>query len=100
MEDIMNIIVFEGQDEVIVATAANVNAVIKDWFLEGQRCLDNYDIYLVDGKGFSITTKVKFDDGNRVDFDVTELMPHSLREALIKAELLSEDCTGDASLYA
>ncbi len=88
----MNIIVFEGHDEVIIATAVNINTVIKDWFLDGMRCLENYDIYLADGKeGFCITHKMKFDDGERVDFDVTELMPNDLREKLIAAELLDSE---------
>ena len=87
-----NIIVFEGHDEVIVATTVNVNAVIRDWFLEGQRCLENYDIYLADGKaGFSIESRLKFDRGDAQDFDVVELLPNDLREKLIAKELLDPD---------
>ena len=87
-----NIVVFEGVDEVIVATTVNINAVIKDWFLEGNRCLENYDIYLADGEGgFSVTTRLRFDDDMKKDFDVVELMPHDLRKALIAKDLLDSE---------
>ena len=89
-----NIVVFEGVDEVIVATTVNINQVIKEWFLEGQRCLENYDIYLADGDGgFSVTTRLKFDDDQKKDFDVVELMPNALREELIAADLLDPYCS-------
>lgn len=87
----MNIIVFEGADEVLVVSAAKVNVFIRLWFLEGQRNLDEYDVELVDAnEGFAITQRIKLEDETRIpDFDVTELMPHNLRRELIDAELLT-----------
>lgn len=87
-----NLIVFEGQDEIIVADAGTVNEVIKDWFLEGQRSLEEYDTYLVDAsEGFTITSRgLRMDDYTRKEFDVTELMPADLRQELIDADLMFE----------
>lgn len=86
-----NIVVFEGQTEVIIAAAANVNAVVRDWFLNGGRSLDDYDVFLADGQeGFAITTGTSF-DGRHTDFDITELMPNALREALVDAGQLTEE---------
>lgn len=85
-----NLIVFEGNDEVIITSAAKVNEAIKLWFLEGGRSLDDYEWYLVDAdEGFSITTKLSL-EYTADEFDVTELMPHELRESLIAANLLTE----------
>ena len=87
-----NTIVFEGSDEVIVVSAAKVNRAITDWFLNGGRSLDDYNIYLTDSDaGFQISTGVKFNDDEMKDFDVTELMPHDLREKLIGADLLTDE---------
>lgn len=87
-----NLIVFEGNDEVIITSVAKVNEAIKLWFLEGKRSLDSYNWYLVDADvPFSINTKISVDMGLIKEFDVTELMPHELRESLIKANLLTEE---------
>ncbi len=86
------LVVFEGADEVIIVAAENVNTVVKQWFLEGQRSLDSYNVYLTDAaEGFSITTGVSFNDNQMKDFDVTELMSADLRKELVAAELLVED---------
>lgn len=88
----MNIIVFEGVDEVLVVAASKVNAFINDWFLQGQRNMDEYDVYLTDAtKGFQIVHSMKFHDDDRKDFDVIELMPHDLRQKLIDAKLLIDE---------
>ncbi len=87
-----DIIVFEGRTEVIIATAANVNAIIKEWFLEGGRSLDEYNVYLADGsKGFDIRVGIDADSASLVDYDVTELMPNHLRESLVDAGLLTDE---------
>ena len=87
-----NTIVFEGADEVLVISAGNLNNFIEEWFLEGKRNLDEYDVYVTDADaGFQITTRVKFSDDQMKDFDVTELMPNHLRAALIAAELLTDE---------
>ena len=87
-----NVIIFEGRNEVIIVEAGNVNAIVREWFLEGKRSLDDYDVYLTDVRdGFSVVTGgVTFNDGQSNDFDVTELMPHDLREALIAGNQLTE----------
>lgn len=83
-----DIIVFEGRTEVIIATAANVNAIIREWFLNGDRNLDEYNVYLADGsKGFDIRVSIDADSASLVSYDVTELMPNHLREALVDAKL-------------
>ncbi|KKM96013.1 hypothetical protein LCGC14_1182320 [marine sediment metagenome] len=87
-----NVIVFEGVDEVILVDAGNVNAIVREWFLNGQRNMDEYDVYLMDAsEGFAITHSMKVNDGRMTDFDVTELMPHDLREGLIAANLLTRE---------
>jgi len=90
----MNCIVFEGADEVLIVSAAKVNAFIQLWFLEGQRNMDEYDVSLVDiDDGFTVTQTIRMDDATieHPDFDVTELMPHALRQGLIDAELLTDE---------
>ena len=90
----MNCIVFEGADEVLVVSAAKVNDFIQLWFLEGKRNLDEYDVELVNiDDGFSVTQSIRMEDATQEvrDFDVTELMPHALRQGLIDAELLTEE---------
>lgn len=85
-------IVFEGVDEVLVVSSAHVNDFIKEWFLEGERSLDEYDTYLVDGnKGFSVTTRVHMNNDDRKDYDVTDLLPNAVREALIEKGLLTDE---------
>ena len=87
-----NIIVFEGADEVLVVAAGNVNSFIAEWFLDAQRNLNDYDVYLADAsEGFAITSGIKFTDYKGDDFDVEELMPNELRKALIDAELLIDE---------
>ncbi len=87
-----NIVIFEGANEVIVGSAASVNGIIRDWFLNGGRSLDDYDVYLVDGsEGFSLNTTFVADGVNQTEFDVTELMPNDLRENLIRAGLLTDE---------
>lgn len=87
-----NVIVFEGRNEVIIVEAGNVNAIIREWFLNGGRSLDDYNWYLADvQKGFAVSTSVSFNDSGLIqDFDVKELMPNALREALIDADQLTE----------
>lgn len=92
MTEHMDTIVFEGQDEVIIANAATINAVVTDWFLEGGRSLDDYNVYLADSsQGFSIKTSVNFHTGEKVNWDITALMPDHLREKLITAGLLTDE---------
>lgn len=87
-----NAIVFEGRDEVLVVSAAKVNAFVKLYFLEGKRSLDDYDIYLNDiDRGFVVSVTPSFEDDHMQDFDVTELMPNQLRQDLIDAELLTDE---------
>lgn len=84
-----NIIVFEGRAEVIVATTANVNNIIREWFLNGGRNLDDYNIYVADGdEGFDVRVGLETDSPSLVAYDVTELMPHPLLQALIDADCL------------
>lgn len=89
----MNVVVFEGLNEILVVSAANVNAFIRLWFLEGKRNMDEYDVSLTDAsEGFAITQRMSFEDGTyHPDFDVTELMPNDLRESLIAADLLTDE---------
>ena len=90
----MNCIVFEGADEVLIVSAAKVNAFIQLWFLEGQRNLDEYDVELVDiDDGMSVTQSIRMGDATQPshDFDVTELMPNALRQGLIDAKLLTDE---------
>lgn len=86
-----NVIVFEGDNEVLVVAAASVNAFIREWFLEGGRSLDHYNIYVTDVlKGFAVSASVRFNDsGLTQDFDINELMPADLREGLVEAKLLT-----------
>lgn len=87
-----NVVVFEGLNEVLVVSAAKVNAFIQLWFLEGKRNLDEYDVYLTDvDEGFAVMQRMSFEDGtcHNPDFDVTELMPADLREGLVAADLLT-----------
>ena len=87
-----NTIVFEGADEVLVVSAGNLNNFIEEWFLEGERNLDEYNVYVTDADaGFQISTRVKFSDDQMKDFDVTEMMPNHLRKAMIDAELLIDE---------
>lgn len=86
-----NIIVFEGHNEIIIGDANNINDIIKEWFLEGQRNLDDYDRYLIDGReGTSFNTQITLNH-SLAQYDVTELMPNQLREDLIDAGLLTEE---------
>ena len=85
-------IVFEGNNEVIVGNAASVNDLIRDWFLNGGRSLDDYDTYLVDGsEGYSFSSKIAGGSTSRTDFDVTALMPDPLRKALIDFGKLTDE---------
>jgi hypothetical protein len=86
------LIVFENANEVIVGDAASANDIIRDWFLNGKRILDDYDTYLVDGhEGFSFRSKITPGPLKRTAYDVTELMPNALREALIDFGQLTEE---------
>ena len=102
-----NLIVFEGRNEVILATAANVNEVIENWFLKCERSLDDYTITLVNSDvGFAVGINYKtqiplvsppiiksyltVDEADCINYDVMELMPNSLREKLIDAGLLTD----------
>ena len=87
-----DIIVFEGATEVIVGAAANINKLIEDWFLNGERNLDDYDTTLIDGsEGLAISCLIHGEDGGSKRIDVTELMPNVLREALIEKGLLTDE---------
>lgn len=88
-----NAIVFEGCDEVLVVSAAKVNAFIQLWFLEGQRNMDEYDIELVDlDDGFAVRQRIHLEDDTRdQNFDVIELLPNDLRQKLIAAKLLTDE---------
>lgn len=88
-----DIIVFEGATEVIVADAASVNKIIEDYFLNGGRNLDEYDVSIADGhEGVTIETRIStcVMRGDH-EFDVTALMPNVLREALIEKGLLTDE---------
>lgn len=85
----MNVIVFEGTNEVIIASAGSLTAIVKEWFLDGKRNLDDYNVYVTDADaGFQITTSVNFSDDQMKEFDVTELIPQHLMQELIDADLL------------
>lgn len=90
----MNCIVFEGADEVLIVSATKVNAFIQEWFLEGQRNMDEYDVTLADiddGVAFTQRIRVEATTIEHPDFDVTELMPNALRQGLIDAKLLTDE---------
>ena len=90
----MNCIVFEGADEVLIVSAAKVNAFIQLWFLEGQRNMDEYDVELVNiDDGLALTQSIRTEAVTieHPDFDVTELMPNALRQGLIDAKLLTDE---------
>ena len=86
-----NIIIFEGANEIIVTTETNVNKTIELWFLNGLRNLDEYDVYSVGGDETAAFSTRFHSDGDGRDYDVTELMPDVLRNALIEAELLTDE---------
>ncbi len=90
----MNCIVFQSRDEVLIVSAAKVNAFIQLWFLEGQRNMDEYDVELVnidDGVALTQSIRAEATTIEHPDFDVTELMPHALRQGLIDAKLLTDE---------
>lgn len=80
------IIVFEGTDEIIVANFKSIEKIVKLWFLEGQRSLDNYDIYLVDGdEGFSFSSRVCIDTSGGEDISdigIAKLLSKRLQDKL------------------
>ena len=90
----MKLIVFEGASETLVGDAAAVNKLIEDWFLNGERNLDEYDISTTDGgEGVMVCAKtvadtVGYEENN---IDVVALMPNVLREALIAKGLLTDE---------
>ncbi len=45
-----NIIVFEGNNEVIVCRQENVEEIVEEYFVETGRELEHYDVFLIDGK--------------------------------------------------
>lgn len=84
-----DIIVFEGRTEVIIANTSNINDIVKEWFLNGGRNLDDYNVYLANGdEGFDIRVGIDADSACLMDYDVTELMPQHLLQALIDADCL------------
>lgn len=90
----MDIIVFEGTEETIVGAASAVNKLVEDWFLNAERNLDDYDIYLVDGnQGMTVVSRTSVEAIHRSndDFDIIDLMPNVMREALIKKGLLTDE---------
>ena len=87
-----DIIIFESADELIVCDVSTVNRTIEEWFLKGGRSLDNFETHLVkSGDAAAFSTRFVADNVNNHDHDVIELMPDVLREALIKAELLTDE---------
>ena len=55
-------IVFESSHEVIVTTAAPIADFIREWFIEGGRLLEDYEVYEVEAnQGFSFTTSIESD---------------------------------------
>ena len=89
----MDIIVFAGVDETLVGDAAKVNKLVEDWFLNGERNLDEYDVYVTDGgDGVMVQSRSHAEIvGRRDDPDITQLMPNVLREALVKKGLLTDE---------
>ncbi len=87
-----DIIVFEGTTEVIVANAGNVNKIIEEFFLNGGRNLDEYDVTIADGnEGVVIETRINAYGMKDSNYDVVDLMPNVLREALIEKGLLTDE---------
>ena len=90
----MKIIVFAGLHETLVGDAAQVNKLIEDWFLNGERNLDEYDISITDGgEGVMISARTNPDMVGREDtnVDVVALMPNVMREALVAKGLLTDE---------
>ncbi len=90
----MKIIIFAGHNETLVGDAAQVNKLVEDWFLEGERNLDEFDVSVTDGgEGVMISARthsdmVGFEDTN---YDLIPLMPNVLRKALIAKGLLTDE---------
>ena len=85
-----DMVVFTSPYEVIIVAVEHVNKVITDWFLNGGRSLDNFDVYLEDGKeGFAILNQLHL-NGSQEDFDVIDLLPKSLIKQLVDANRLTE----------
>ncbi len=84
------IIVFEGTDEVIVGNADAADQIVTDWFLEAGRSLDDFDVYLVDGKeGSLIVTRVKLDSDSAEHVDVENVVSDELRIRMIHSGVIS-----------
>ena len=91
-----NIIVFEGRGEVIVGDPHKIGDLIQDWFIDGQRNLDDYESYMIDGaKGAGFSYRVHsqctpLDIGSK-DFDILTLLPDHLRDDLIERGILPDE---------
>ena len=78
------LIVFEGTDEVIVGNEEAADQIVTDWFLETGRSLDDFDVYVVDGKeGSLIVTRAKLDSDSSESVDVEDVVSAGLRRKMI-----------------
>ncbi len=75
-----DIIVFEGNDEVIICKSEYVAQVIEDFFLGTGRELNEFEVSLIKGKeALHISTRIVVDKNQSENFDVMSMLPLSLR---------------------
>jgi len=81
----MDLIVFEGCNEVIVAPSGCLTNVIQTYFVDGGRDIEEYDVYTVDGDaGVSFTAGIKRDHADCVvDVDLEQLLPVATMDELL-----------------
>ena len=79
-------VMFEGENEVIVANSKSMDDIVKLWFLDGRRSLNDYDVYLLDGsKGFAFSSRIHLDTVEE-DIDLTERLSTTLQKKLLERE--------------
>ncbi len=75
-----DIIVFEGEDEVIICKSDCVAKVVKDFFIDTGRELNEFEVSLIKGKeALHISTRIVVDKNQSENFDVMSMLPLSLR---------------------
>lgn len=89
----LDMIVFEGITETIIGLASNSNELIRIWFLEGERSLDEYDVFRVNSKdGFSVSSRLSVTDYDEaVSVDLDDIMTVDLQDQLIDAGLFVDE---------
>lgn len=85
------IIVIEGTDEIIIGNADAADQIVTEWFLETGRSLDDFDVYLVDGKeGSLIVTRVKLDSNSNAEHvDIEDVVSDGLRRKMIDVGIIA-----------